>query len=69
MTDFARRTLVVLDRLALCVQRMHVARTRQQGVQVMVIDQLAARSASGFVQASTRAVYACRSKTCCPSLR
>jgi hypothetical protein len=50
MTLSARRTLVVPDRLALRARRLHSARSRQQGVQVMAIEQAAARLAGGFVR-------------------
>ena len=50
MTLSARRTLVVPDRLALRARRLHSARSRQQGVQVMAIEQAAARLVGGFVR-------------------
>lgn len=44
-----RHTLVVPDRLALRAQRLSAARAQRQGLQVMTIDQMAARLAGGFL--------------------
>jgi hypothetical protein len=45
-----RRTVVVPDRLALRAHRLRAARAQQHGLQVVTIEQLAARLAGGFVR-------------------
>lgn len=49
MTILDRRTVLVPDRLAQRARRLHAARTQQHGVQVMAVEQMAARLAGGFV--------------------
>lgn len=49
MTILVRRTVLVPDRLAQRARRLHAARTLQHGVQVMAVEQMAARLAGGFL--------------------
>ena len=45
-----RRTVVVHSRLAIRELRLDAARSRRHGLQVMTLEQLAARLAGGFLQ-------------------